>query len=87
MSVIAEIKKLLESEKLIIGAEETLKSLRAGTLEKVFLATNPKVSVQEDIERYAQLANVEVVATEVSNDELGTLCRKPFPISVIGLRQ
>jgi large subunit ribosomal protein L30e len=87
METISEIKKLLGSEKMIIGAGETLKALRAGTLAKVFLAKNTKVETRQDIERYAGIAAVEVVQVDVPNDELGTLCKKPFPISVIGVRQ
>ena len=41
----------------------------------------------KDIVEYAKLSDVEVVDTAVPNDVLGTLCKKPFPISVIGLRR
>lgn len=87
MSVIAEIKKLLDSDKLIIGAQRTLKALRAGEIEKVYVAVNPKPELGRDVAEYAKLSDVEVVDTAVPNDELGTLCKKPYPISVIGLRR
>ncbi|MBD3208843.1 ribosomal L7Ae/L30e/S12e/Gadd45 family protein [Candidatus Woesearchaeota archaeon] len=87
MDAITEIKKQLGSEALIIGAEKSLKALRAGTLAKVFLATNPRQGVRDDIDRYAKLGDAEVILLEVPNDELGTMCKKPFPISVIGLKR
>ena len=87
MDAISEIKKSLGSEQLIIGGEECLKALRSGTLAKVFLSANPKPTMQEDIKRYAAIASVEIVQLEISNDELGTTCKKPFPISVLGLRK
>lgn len=83
---ISEIKKLLDSESLIIGSERALKALRANELKKIYLATNPKVEVKEDILAYANLANVEIVELDIPNDELGVACKKPFAISVIGLR-
>jgi ribosomal protein L30E len=80
-----EIKKLLGSDKLIIGKERTMKFLRKGELVKVFLASNLDKESFEDIEHYASLSGTEVVLLKQSNDELGTFCKKPFSIAVIGL--
>ncbi|MBW2982988.1 ribosomal L7Ae/L30e/S12e/Gadd45 family protein [Candidatus Woesearchaeota archaeon] len=87
MDAISEIKKLLNDERLIIGTERTMKALRQGSLEKVYLAANPAADVKADLERYAGMGNLDKVDLDVTNDELGTLCRKPFPISIIGLRK
>ncbi|MBN1274785.1 ribosomal L7Ae/L30e/S12e/Gadd45 family protein [Candidatus Woesearchaeota archaeon] len=87
MDATSDIKKLLGSDRLIIGAEKTLKALRQGALEKAFVATNPKESIKRDLDRYATTNSVPIVDTGLPNDELGTLCKKPFPISVIGLRK
>lgn len=87
MDATSEIKKLLTSERLIIGAERTLKALRQGTLEKIYLSSNPAPQVKNDLERYTSLGGTEKVELDVPNDELGTLCKKPFPISVIGLKK
>ena len=80
-----EIKKLLESEKLIIGKDKTMKSLKKGDLAKVFLASNLDAESLEDVERYAELSKVEVEKLSYPNDELGTFCKKPFSISMMGL--
>ncbi len=80
-----EIKKLLESEKLVIGKDRTLKYLRKGELVKIFLASNLDSESLEDIEHYAGLSGVEVVKLTQTNDELGIFCKKPFSIAVMGL--
>ncbi len=80
-----ELKKLLGSEKLIIGKDRTLKLLKKGELSKVFLASNVDPLVLEDVERYASLNGTEVEVVKLPNDELGTFCKKPFSIAVIGL--
>ena len=80
-----EIKKLLESDKLVIGKDRTLKYLKKGELVKVFLASNLDSESLEDIEHYAALAGTEVVKLTQSNDELGIFCKKPFAIAVMGL--
>ncbi|MCC7574125.1 ribosomal L7Ae/L30e/S12e/Gadd45 family protein [Candidatus Woesearchaeota archaeon] len=82
-----ELKKLLESEKLIIGKERTMKLLKKGELQKVFIAKNLDEETKEDITRYAELNKTELEVLKINNDELGTFCRKPFSIAVIGLQK
>jgi len=83
--VVAELQKLLVEGKLVFGSKETLKLLREGKAKKVFVSSNCKESVKEDVERYCSLGGVECVGLEQAADEVGTLCRKPFSISVIGV--
>ena len=87
MNVISEIKKQLNKPQFIIGAEETLKELRKGNIVKAYLSVNPKPELVADIESLAKLSDVELVRLDVPNDELGTVCKKPFPISIIGIKK
>lgn len=80
-----EIKKFLGSDKILLGTEQTMKALKKGTLAKVFLSKNVPPKVKEDIMHYKELADFSVEELKLSNEELGTLCRKSFPVSVIGL--
>jgi large subunit ribosomal protein L30e len=82
---LADIKALLGKGKVVIGTDRTLKSLRKGLLAKVFLASNTKEETRQSIVKYAELAGVKVEILDVPNDELGTACKKPFSISVIGV--
>ncbi|MBN2142247.1 ribosomal L7Ae/L30e/S12e/Gadd45 family protein [Candidatus Woesearchaeota archaeon] len=82
-----EIKKLWKNESLVVGSDEVLKLLRRGELEKVLLAKNAPAAVVEDVKRFASLKSVEVETLEIPNDELGTLCKKPFSIAVLGLKK
>ena len=80
-----EIKKLIATPKIIIGTQRTLKGIRAGKIAKIFLAKNVKETTRSDIETYAKAeGNIEIVSLELLNDELGTMCKKPFAISVLG---
>lgn len=82
---IEEIKKNIEQKKAVLGTAVTLKNLRRGTLAKIFVSVNVPDSVRKDIDYYAKLNKVKVVSLNYPNDELGTMCKKPFFISVIGL--
>ena len=80
----AEIRKLLGSDKLIIGTDRCMKLLREGQLKKIMLASNANLQTVEDVQRYNTSA--EVVVLDVPNEELGVFCKKPFNISVLGIR-
>ena len=81
---ISEIKKSLKEGKMIIGTERTMKGLRQGKLEKVYLSSNCSEDVKNDIKHYSQLSNVNVVELSQPNEELGVICKKTFSISVLG---
>ncbi|MBU0461521.1 MAG: ribosomal L7Ae/L30e/S12e/Gadd45 family protein [Nanoarchaeota archaeon] len=85
MSDINEIKKLLKTDKLVIGTEATIKKLRTKGLEKVYLASNCPSDVKQDISKYTELSSVTLIVLEMPNDELGDVCKKPFSISVLGV--
>ncbi len=81
----AEIRKLLDTKKLIFGTERVIKQLKLGSIARVFVTSNCPDDVKEDIARYAGISKAAVVQLEISNDELGVVCKKPFSISVVGL--
>lgn len=80
----AEIRKLLGSDRLVIGSDRVLKLLRSGGLQKVYVASNCAPSVREDVLSYA--GQTEVVELDIPNEELGVYCKKPFNIMVLGTR-
>lgn len=82
---LAEIKKLIENKELIIGTKETIKNLKKGNTKKVFLTVNCPKEDADTIIHYAGIASVEIVELDIPNDELGTICRKPFFISVVSV--
>jgi large subunit ribosomal protein L30e len=82
-----ELKRLIKSEKAVLGTQRTLKLLKQGALEQVFLSSNCPEDVKKDVEYYAKLAGVPVTALRYPNDEVGILCKKPYPVSVLSISQ
>lgn len=82
---ITKIKKALEDKKLIIGTERILKSLKKSSLKEVYLTQNCPDLIVNDIEHYANLQKCKVIKLDIDNEELGTTCKKPFSISVVGI--
>lgn len=82
---IEEIRKYIESEKVIIGTEVTLKKLKSNDLNKVFLSSNIPEDIKEDIMHYSSLQDIEIINLDILNDELGVICKKPFSVSLLGI--
>jgi large subunit ribosomal protein L30e len=84
---ISLIKKLLKTKQLIIGTERTIKKLKTGRLEKVFLAKNCPDETRTDAMYYAELSKTPVIELEQESDELGTVCKKPFQICMLSIEK
>ncbi|HLD43041.1 MAG TPA: ribosomal L7Ae/L30e/S12e/Gadd45 family protein [Candidatus Nanoarchaeia archaeon] len=83
---LAEVRQALKSKKLVIGTERTLKSLKIGGIQKVFLAANCPEQVKADVAYYARIGNAAAVRLKYDNEELGVICKKPFAISILGVK-
>lgn len=84
---IEELKRLIKTDKAVLGTERTLKLLKAGTAEQVFLSSNCPEHVKKDIEYYAKLVGTPVIILKYPNEEVGILCKKPYPVSVLSISQ
>ncbi|HLD86979.1 MAG TPA: ribosomal L7Ae/L30e/S12e/Gadd45 family protein [Candidatus Nanoarchaeia archaeon] len=82
---VAELKKTLKGENVVIGTQRTLKELKRGSIERVFVTSNCPPQVEQDIDYYTGLGQVEKVKLSMPNEELGVICKKPFSISVVSL--
>lgn len=80
-----EIVSAVEEDEAFIGTEETIKNLKKGDVKKVFMSLNVPKDIEEDIEYYSEDQDVEIIDLDLSNKELGTICRKPFSISVLSM--
>jgi ribosomal protein L30E len=81
----AEIRQLVRDEKIVIGRDVVLKKLKAGKISKVFLASNCPAVLVSELEHYQKLQEFGIEKTDVTNEELGILCRKRFFVSIIGV--
>ena len=82
-----DLKKLLKTDKVVLGTQRTLKLLKVGSATNVFLSSNCPDDIKKDIEYYAKLAGVPIIYLKQPNDELGTLCKKPYAVSVLCMTQ
>lgn len=77
------LQQALKEKTLVLGMKMTLRRLREGKAKTVFLASNCSEDVARTIEYYAKLLKIEVVKLDMSNEEIGTMCKKQFAISML----
>ncbi|MBD3259274.1 hypothetical protein GF371_01425 [Candidatus Woesearchaeota archaeon] len=77
-----ELKSLIEKGQVTVGTDLTLKNLRLGKIEKVLITKNCPADVREEILRFSDEVKIEQI--DKTNIELGTICKKPYAISIIG---
>ena len=80
-----DLKEALKEKKVVMGTKSTLRLLKIGKLKKVYTASNCPENIKDDVSHYAKISNIEVVDLKENNEELGTLCKKSFFISVLGI--
>jgi len=85
MAAIDDIKKLLKTNKLVIGTEKTIKKLKTGKLSKVYVSSNCPKNIREDLKYYGELSATEIIDLEETNEDIGLACKKPFFISVVSV--
>jgi len=65
----------------------TLKNLREGKIRLVVLASNCPSRPKEALLKSATSLEIPIYEHDVSSMDLGSLCGKPFPISMLGVSE
>jgi len=81
------IKENLKEDKVIIGFKSVIKILKKGSPQMIVLANNIPEENKKMIIHNAQISNVEIKEYQNDNINLGLVCGKPFPISVLAIKR
>ena len=84
-NALAEIKKHINDKKLVLGTKATIKNMKLGKLEKVFITSNCPENVKNDINYYSSIGGCKIEKLSIPNAELGVICKKQFSVSTAGL--
>lgn len=79
---IEDLKKALKEGKLIIGINRTTKLLKNGKINQIFIASNCKQEIKENLKYLSKISNARFSELKENNEELGAVCKKSFSISV-----
>lgn len=70
---------------LLFGAKQTFKQIKLGKIKEVFLADDCMPEIKEKIENYSKFSNIQINKMSQNKEELALICKKGFPISIIGV--
>jgi len=84
--VYQEVKLKISENKVIFGAERTIKLLKNGKIKRVIIAKNCLDEYKEKIFYYKKLDNnLDVIESDLDREELGKILGVPFLVGVVGV--
>jgi len=75
-----DFKKALSSGKLVYGIKSVLKEIKKGNVKKVIIASNIPSNYLDDLKRYSEISNFEIIKYKGTNMELGVLCKRAHSV-------
>ncbi|MBR9679120.1 MAG: 50S ribosomal protein L30e [Nanoarchaeota archaeon] len=87
MSQISEIKTALKDGKAVLGWNKIERLIKSGAVKKLFVSVKSSEKVLEDVSYYSKIGGFVVEEFAGDTYELGVLCKKPFPVSVLGVKE
>lgn len=82
-----DIRTLFAEGKLLIGKETTIKSLRKGMLQKIYISSNCQKALEAQTLTLSKVEHVPCEKLELTSSEIGIMCKRPFGIQVLGLKK
>ena len=87
MNVLNLIKDSLKKERVIIGYNKSVKALKSNKVEKIIISSNAPEKIVEHVKHLCSVNGKELLSFDGTNLELGAVCRKPFGIMVLGIKE
>ncbi len=82
-----EIRRAVETGKVVFGAKQGEKILIKEKAELIVVSSNATKPVKEKIRHLSDIAGTPVLEFEGTGLELGSVCGKPFTVSVMAIQK
>ncbi|UCE97064.1 MAG: 50S ribosomal protein L30e [Candidatus Bathyarchaeota archaeon] len=87
MDVDKAIATSVKTGKVVFGANEAKRSVRAGKARLVVVSSNNPPEIREDLEYYGKASTIPVVTYKGNSFDLGRICGKRFPVSTLTVKE
>ncbi len=87
MNLTETVQDALKANKVIIGHNESIKFIKINVPKLIVIANNMDEKMRGEIEQNAKVAKIPVEIFSGSSKELGVVCGKPFPVSVLVIKR
>ena len=86
VSVITDVQAAVKEGKIIIGYKKSLEFIRTDSPKLMVMASNIPDRERKQVEHDAKLSGAKIEVFEGSSKELGVICGKPFPITMLVIK-
>ncbi len=87
MNIEKLIKERVKQDKILLGYKSVIKSLKSSRPEIIVYANNLPEDRKKIVEHNAKISNVEIKEYPNDSVNLGLVCGKPFPVSVLAIKR
>jgi len=81
----AAIRLAVENGEVGFGARKGTRASLLGKAKLFVIASNTPEKTRDEVSRYAAASGIPVITFDGSSIELGSVCGKPFPVSVLSI--
>ncbi len=78
-----QLKEAFKEKTLTYGFKESLKKVKTKKAETIFIAKDCPEDIRQDITSNAKISGVNIIELDTTSQEIGAVCKKPFPITVL----
>ena len=78
-----ELRMALNTGKVYLGTKIAMRELRRGRAKIAIISSNCPKNIKDSIVTHGRLSNIPVLENQKDSIDLGILCGKPYPVSVI----
>lgn len=83
MSLVEEIQTAIKSNRIIVGYKESINFVKTNSPKLIVLAKNVPKNIKKEIDRNAKISNSKIEIFDGNSSNLGIICGKPFPVSIL----
>ncbi|MGC9057596.1 MAG: 50S ribosomal protein L30e [Candidatus Micrarchaeia archaeon] len=85
MEIQKSIRMAVDTGKVMLGKNESIRSITSGKCKLVIFSANAPNDIKVSIRKAAEAGDIPWIEYEGNAKELGVVCGKPYPINVISI--
>lgn len=85
MDVEKSIRLAVDTGKVVLGEKETLRAVQNKEVKLVIASANCRPESKKTLDAHSKLSEIKVFDFEGSGVDLGSICGKPFVVSMLGV--
>ena len=86
LALIEDIQSAVKSKKAILGFNKSLEYIRNNSPSLVVISNNIQEERKNEIEHDIKVSGTKLEIFEGDSKELGIICGKPFPVSILVIK-